>query len=1465
MKLNKKNIQELSYETKTLGRGKLIKKNKVLVSVLTTSMFLIPTIGVNAEAGSTISEGEAFVLSTLAVSENGIADFPQELNSLSSSIGTTFDAASKAKVNRYIYGNFGGWQAFRTWGDDRVFSVVGNGTVTWGNKTGPNSGKGMYLNSKSENDGVMWSLDLMPNTNYTFQFENRDENFSKMPNTTVTIADGDENVLTSGKIRANSSITLYTFKTPEGTGPVPITVKVLGVMNNQGISGDFFFTAKTPSIVALAGNEYTQTKKLSEVMDKTVASVLADNQMEFYDNANNKTRVEPKFDSAGETIITSASVASKKGVFSGSLTATKWGKSTQAKYSVTIIDDVKYKKILDDTADDTKKAISEDPTLNEAEKNAQIKNVDDVLKKAKADIDQKETEADIKTIADKGNIDIKAQHVKGTPLTDQKDVAIKVLEEVVTSTNEKIEGDTNLSPEEKALQKENVKKSFENAKKDIGLANNVEEIAKALETGSEKIKKEYVSGKSLDELKIDALADLDKVAQDTIKKINDDENLTNQTKKDQINAVNETKAQAEQAMNATTTAEELSNALEKGKETIITKYVPGEKLSKQIEDAISELEKVAKATVAAIDTDETLTDSEKEKQKAEVEKVLKDESDQLSKVTTAEELVTSLESGKHAIEAEHKVGKTLDEHKSEANISIDNAVKTEKEKIANDPTLTDDEKVLQNQEVDEKANVAKEAVLAAIDWKTVQEVRDIGVGDIGKTHQSGTGLEARKEDAKAAIDAEVTRIKKRITDDPTLTVEEKEAQAAGVDAVADQAKKSIELSNDANGVDAAKGAGITEINGQYKTGSPLDARKKDAKTVIDTEVTKIKERIANDPTLSDEEKATQSAGVDIKAEEAKVAIEQATTANDVDSAKGQGIANINQQYQPGTGLELRKEEAKSSIQVEADLIKDRITNDPTLTPSEKATQIAAVDAETANAKAAIDTAIDANGVDVAKGTGITAINNQYQPGTSIEDRRSDALAAIEAERIFINEKIANDPTLSDEDKDIQTAAADQAASEAVAAINSAQDASSIDIAKGQGIVNIDYQYQSGQPIEDRKADAIAAIEAERDAVKSKINNDPTLTVEEKSAQITLVDQSATNAINEITVATDITGIDSAKGQGIVNIDGAYQPGTSLEIRKEQAKAGIDDASSATKERIAKDPTLTSEEKVAQTAGVDQSAIEAKANIDAAIDANGIDTAKGQGVTDIDGNYQPGLSIETRKEQAKADIDEAATAVKEKITKDQSLTEEEKEKQIADVSQSAINAKSVIDAAENLKEVDQAKGQGVTNIDNAYQPGSRLEIRKEQALSDVDKAAKATKEKITNDPTLTEKDKAEQIEAVVKETEEAKKAIKSATNASEVDAAKGKGIENIDNQYQPGTTTPGDTLETKKDKAKAEIDEVAKATKAKISKDDKLSDAEKATQTKAVEAEATKAKAAIDGAKNESEVDKALTTGTTSIK
>lgn len=437
-----KNIQNVDYKTKYIGRGKLIKKNKVLISVLTTSAFLFPAFSASAESISIDGNNSNPLQMTnfSALLKTDVVEFPAEFNAYTKDKGNT-DATSKAaKVDRFVFGNFGAWKNFDNWGDDRTFSTIGAATAEWSKFVGtggPGSGYQMALNSSNANSGIKWNLKLMPNTNYTFTFENNSLNFKNMVNPKIVINDTktNTNLYTSSSIDTSKSITLHSFKTLPSSAESEIEVQILGVANNQKISGDFYFTADKPAIAVDADNNYKAFYKLSEAPGGTVKEILEKNDLVYYDTANNNSRINPNFDATGNTAVNENTVGNTTKTFNGKVNAEKWGiKSGLSDYELVVTNDIQLKKDLDDAAAKTKEKIAKDDTLTQTQKDAQNMKVDDATKAAKKAIDDAKNPTDIENAAKTGKTEIEKQYQAGTPIADQKTKAIADIDKVIADT-----------------------------------------------------------------------------------------------------------------------------------------------------------------------------------------------------------------------------------------------------------------------------------------------------------------------------------------------------------------------------------------------------------------------------------------------------------------------------------------------------------------------------------------------------------------------------------------------------------------------------------------------------------------------------------------------------------------------------------------------------------------------------------------------------------------------------------------------------------------------------------------------------------------------------------------------------------------------------------------------------------------------------------------------------------------------
>ncbi|OAU19925.1 hypothetical protein PY78_13850, partial [Lacticaseibacillus rhamnosus] len=156
--------------------------------------------------------------------------------------------------------------------------------------------------------------------------------------------------------------------------------------------------------------------------------------------------------------------------------------------------------------------------------------------------------------------------------------------------------------------------------------------------------------------------------------------------------------------------------------------------------------------------------------------------------------------------------------------------------------------------------------------------------------------------------------------------------------------------------------------------------------------------------------------------------------------------------------------------------------------------------EADKAKKTIDAAGNADGIKQSESDGIKAIDAQHQSSQALADRKGDAKAAIDNEAAKETAAIDHDATLTATEKASQKQAVADEATKAKEAIDAAKQADAVDQAKNDGIKAIDAQHHSGQALDNRKADAKQAIDAEAAKVTAAIDQDNTLTKAQKAAQ-----------------------------------------------------------------------------------------------------------------------------------------------------------------------------------------------------------------------------------------------------------------------------------------------------------------------------------------------------------------------------
>ncbi|HGH8500091.1 TPA: DUF1542 domain-containing protein [Streptococcus pyogenes] len=1185
---------------------------------------------------------------------------------------------------------------------------------------------------------------------------------------------------------------------------------------------------------------------------KEIESIKNDATLTDAEKATAKAKVEAQLQEAKDKAKESKSFDDLKNIqdkFNSELPHTT-GKPLKDQQSDAIAE-------LEKKQQEIEKAISEVKTLSKDEKEKQIADSKAKLVAEKEKVSKAPDADAVKKALESGKQEIAKAYVPQN-LEDHKKKLLAELKQKANDTEKAIDFDKTLTAKEKEEQKAKTKEELQKATEAVGAIDNREELDKKVPELKKAIQDSHVKG-DLEGVKNKAIEDLQKVHDETVAKINGDDTLDKATKEAQVKEADKALAAGKDAITKADDADKVGAAVTEHTPKIKAAHKTGD-LKKVQEEANQALDKAAEKERGEINNDITLTAKDKEQQLKEVETALTKAKAKVAEAKTADAINDARDKGVATIDAVHKAGQDLGARKSGQVAKLEEAAKATKDKISADPTLTSKEKEEQSKAVNAELKKAIEAVNAADTADKVDDALGKGVTDIKNQHKTGDPVVARREAHGKQLDRVAQETKDAIEKDPTLTTEEKAKQVKDVDAAKERGMAKLTEAKNADELDKAYGEGVTDIKNQHKSGDPIEARRGLHNKSIDEVAQATKDAITADTTLTEAEKETQRGNVDKEATKAKEELAKAKDADALDKAYGDGVTSIKNQHKSGKGLDVRKDEHKKALEAVAKRVTAEIEADPTLTPEVREQQKAEVQKELELATDKIAEAKDADEADKAYGDGVTAIENAHVIGKGIEARKDLAKKDLAEAAAKTKALIIEDKTLTDDQRKEQLLGVDTEYAKGIENIDAAKDAAGVDKAYSDGVRDILAQYKEGQNLNDRRNAAKEFLLKEADKVTKLINDDPTLTHDQKVDQINKVEQAKLDAIKSVDDAQTADAINDALGKGIENINNQYQHGDGVDVRKATAKGDLEKEAAKVKALIAKDPTLTQADKDKQTAAVDAAKNTAIAAVDKATTADGVNQELGKGITAINKAYRPGEAVKARKEAAKADLEKEAAKVKALIAKDPTLTQADKDKQTAAVDAAKNTAIAAIDKATTAEGINQELGKGITAINKAYRSGEGVKARKEAAKADLEKEAAKVKALITNDPTLTKADKAKQTEAVAKALKAAIAAVDKATTAEGINQELGKGITAINKAYRPG-----EGVKARKEAAKANLEKVAKETKALISGDRYLSETEKAVQKQAVEQALAKALGQVEAAKTVEAVKLAENLGTVAIR
>ncbi|HFD8585942.1 TPA: DUF1542 domain-containing protein, partial [Streptococcus pyogenes] len=988
---------------------------------------------------------------------------------------------------------------------------------------------------------------------------------------------------------------------------------------------------------------------------------------------------------------------------------------------------------LREAQETTKQAIENDPWLSPEQKKAQKENAKTRLDAGLKAVETTESLDKLKEVEsdflDKEKAEsIPSQHQAGTPEVARK-TFLDNFEKEAKKEIESIKNDATLTDAEKATAKAKVEAQLQEAKDKAKESKSFDDLKNIQDKFNSELP--HTTGKPLKDQQSDAIAELEKKQQEIEKAISEDKTLSKDEKEKQI-ADSKAKLVAEkEKVSKAPDADAVKKALELGKQEIAKAYVP-QNLEDHKKKLLAELKQKANDTEKAIDFDKTLTAKEKEEQKAKTKEELQKATEAVGAIDNREELDKKVPELKKAIQDSHVKG-DLEGVKNKAIEDLQKVHDETVAKINGDDTLDKATKEAQVKEADKALAAGKDAITKADDADKVGAAVTEHTPKIKAAHKTGD-LKKVQEEANQALDKAAEKERGEINNDITLTAKDKEQQLKEVETALTKAKAKVAEAKTADAINDARDKGVATIDAVHKAGQDLGARKSGQVAKLEEAAKATKDKISADPTLTSKEKEEQSKAVNAELKKAIEAVNAADTADKVDDALGKGVTDIKNQHKTGDPVVARREAHGKQLDRVAQETKDAIEKDPTLTTEEKAKQVKDVDAAKERGMAKLTEAKNADELDKAYGEGVTDIKNQHKSGDPIEARRGLHNKSIDEVAQATKDAITADTTLTEAEKETQRGNVDKEATKAKEELAKAKDADALDKAYGDGVTSIKNQHKSGKGLDVRKDEHKKALEAVAKRVTAEIEADPTLTPEVREQQKAEVQKELELATDKIAEAKDADEADKAYGDGVTAIENAHVIGKGIEARKDLAKKDLAEAAAKTKALIIEDKTLTDDQRKEQLLGVDTEYAKGIENIDAAKDAAGVDKAYSDGVRDILAQYKEGQNLNDRRNAAKEFLLKEADKVTKLINDDPTLTHDQKVDQINKVEQAKLDAIKSVDDAQTADAINDALGKGIENINNQYQHGDGVDVRKATAKGDLEKEAAKVKALITNDPT-----------------------------------------------------------------------------------------------------------------------------------
>lgn len=759
--------------------------------------------------------------------------------------------------------------------------------------------------------------------------------------------------------------------------------------------------------------------------------------------------------------------------------------------------------------------------------------------------------------------------------------------------------------------------------------------------------------------------------------------------------------------------------------------------------AIAELDTKAQEKVTAAQQSKKVTQDEVA---ALVTKINNDKNNaiaEINKQTTSQGVTTEKDNGIAVLEQD-VITPTV---KPQAKQDIIQAVTTRKQQIKKSNASLQDEKDVANDKIGKIETKAIKDIDAATTNAQVEAIKTKAINDINQTTPATTAKAAALEEFDEVVQAQIDQAPLN----PDTTNEEVAEAIERINAAKVSGVKAIEATTTAQDLERVKNEEIFKIeNITDSTQTKMDAYKE-----VRQAATARKAQNATVSNATDEEVAEANAAVDAAQTEGLHDIQVVKSQQEVADTKAKVLDKINAiQTQAKV-----KPAADTEVENAYNTRKQEIQNSNASTTEEKEAAKQQVQTEKTAADAAIDAAHSNVEVEAAKNAEIAKIE-AIQPATTTKDNAKQAIATKANER---KTAIAQTQDITAEEIAAPNADVDNAVTQANSNIEAANSQNDVDQAKTTGETSIDQV----TPTVNKKATARNEITAILNNKLQEIQATPDATDEEKQAADAEANTENGKANQAISAATTNAQVDEAKA----NAEAAINAVTPKVVKKQAAKDEIDQLQATQTNVINNDQNATNEEKEAAIQQLATAVTDAKNNITAATDDNGVDTAKDAGKNSIQ-STQPATAV---KSNAKNEVDQAVTTQNQAIDNTTGATTEEKNAAKDLVLKAKEKAYQDILNAQTTNDVTQIKDQAVADIQGITADTTIKDVAKDEL------ATKANEQKAliaqTADATTEEKEQAnQQVDA---QLTQGNQNIENAQSIDDVNTAKDNAIQAID--------------------------------------------------------------------------------------